>query len=418
MELNRKIPPIFPLKGVIQHYEWGGDQFIPHLIGEPNDAKRPFAELWMGAHPKAPSSGVIEGNPISLLDLIQASPLDILGKQMADKYNQSLPFLFKILDARKMLSIQAHPDKHTAREGFKDENKRSIHISAQNRNYKDENHKPEVHIALTDFWMLHGFRTFLEIETFLNSHPQLQPILSFINEPDFPDNESGKIRAVYKFIMELPDQRISAMLQPLLQLWTKNYLQGVLKKHQPEYWAARAHLDLSAPDGKIDRGIFSIFLMNLVHLEPGEGTFQDAGILHAYLEGSNVELMASSDNVLRGGLTPKHIDVPELLKILNFESGPPEILYGDSFDQNETIYNTPCDDFLISKIVVSHSSSFHCRAIDAPSIFIVVEGKASFEAKDLKVKGRQGHIFFTRPGYSFTITTDIAATLFRATVPI
>ncbi|RYZ27358.1 MAG: mannose-6-phosphate isomerase, class I, partial [Chitinophagaceae bacterium] len=146
---------IYKLKGVVQHYSWGGTDFIPQLLGVSNPEQKPFAEYWLGAHPAAPA--ILESLNLSLHQFISNHPKEALGDQVAPKFG-SLPYLFKILDVKQMLSIQVHPSKVAAEEEFEKENKAGVAINAPNRNYKDSNHKPELMYALSDFWLLHGFK--------------------------------------------------------------------------------------------------------------------------------------------------------------------------------------------------------------------------------------------------------------------
>ncbi|MGZ5191534.1 MAG: mannose-6-phosphate isomerase, class I, partial [Flavisolibacter sp.] len=158
---------VFQLKGVVQHYTWGGFFYIPQLLNMENKEEKPFAEYWLGAHPNHPSQ--IEKHPLLSLDkIINENPATILGENVFKKF-QSLPYLLKVLDVRQMLSIQVHPDKKSAEQGFEDENKKGIAVYAYNRNYKDDNHKPEMAVALGDFYLLHGFKEEKLLENILDN---------------------------------------------------------------------------------------------------------------------------------------------------------------------------------------------------------------------------------------------------------
>ena len=156
-------PRLLPLAGAVQHYDWGGREFIPSLLGRANPGGLPFAELWFGAHPRGPATVVVDGAPVGLDALVAAAPVEVLGESDARRFGGRLPYLLKILDARTMLSLQAHPSLAQARAGFARENDAGIPLEAPTRTYRDDRHKPEVHAALTDFWMLHGFRPLDEI---------------------------------------------------------------------------------------------------------------------------------------------------------------------------------------------------------------------------------------------------------------
>lgn len=394
---------IFLLKGAVQHYDWGGYKFIPNLIGVKNEQQQPFAELWMGAHSSAPALVEQGDRTISLDQMIEKHPQAILGEKTIVHFGEQLPFLFKILDVRKMLSIQAHPSKKQAVQGFQRENEAGIPLTAANRTYKDANHKPEIMVALTDFWLLHGFKSPAAIERTLQEMPAFQPLL--------PDFANKNITALYRKVMEMPQEEVNQLLQPLK---TQLEQQAPTDKNSADYRAFQAFREYTRPNGDLDRGIFSIYWLNLVYLQAGEGIYQGAGIPHAYLEGVNVELMANSDNVFRGGLTSKHIDVPELLKSLVFEPVDPKILKGEALSDVETVYFTPAPDFELSKIELNKHSNYENNAVYAPEIFIVLEGQITINDTLSFLKGE---IFLVTPGATYTMETNENAVLYRATVP-
>ena len=346
------MPPIsetgvLRLHGAVQHYAWGGCDFIPGLLGIANNERIPFAELWMGAHPKGPATADVAGIEIPLNRLIAEAPDKILGSATSAVFGGRLPYLFKVLDVAKMLSIQAHPTKKQAEEGFARENAAGIDLQASGRNYKDDNDKPEVAVALTEFWMLHSFRPLVQIAEMFRTIPELHSIM-----PDFPEKlghtentvqaHRALLQDLYRAVMTTPQDCIDLLLNTLI---TRLARTDTSDKNDPGHWVVRASQTFCPVGGHCDRGIFSIYLLNLVHLGPGQGTFQPAGTLHAYLEGVTVELMANSDNVLRGGLTSKHVDVPGLMRILSFDSGPPAVmngvLNGVHAGASERFYPTP-----------------------------------------------------------------------------
>ncbi len=268
--------------------------------------------------------------------------MELLGAYTAGRFGR-LPYLLKILDVKDMLSIQVHPSKSYAEQAFLEENKKGIPLNAPDRNYKDDNHKPELMVALSDFWLLHGFKPAALMKRTLQQIPELR----FLG----PIFDKDGYQGLYKTVMEMEQLDVNAVLQPLLDRILPAYRDGRLSKDREDFWAARAALTFNET-GRIDRGIFSVYLFNLVNLRPGEAIFQDAGLPHAYLEGQNVEIMANSDNVLRGGLTPKHIDVPELLKNIRFEATEPNIILGKSVDGPIAVFQTPAPDFELSRIEV------------------------------------------------------------------
>jgi len=394
---------IFQIKGAIQNYAWGGNEFIPKLTGIQNTNNEPFAELWMGMHHRGPA--IIEGSQQTLTEFIESNPEGILGEAVAERFDNRLPFLFKILDVSKMLSIQTHPTKKQAEIGFAKEEKAGVPITAKHRNFKDDNHKPEIMIALTDFWLLHGFQQADVIQKTLETVEEFAPLL-----PYFPDQN---IYDLYKHIMELSQAEIDKLLAPLQQRLSQK---DDLQKSNPDYWAKLAFEDYTR-GGHFDRGIFSIYLFNLVNIPVGGAIFQDAGIPHAYLKGVNVELMANSDNVFRGGLTPKHIDVPELMNHLVTEGITPKILDGKVLSKGVKVYRTPAPDFEVSQIQMG-SSDRYLRSSDAPAILIIMEGKIEVKAQGTNFQRNRGEIFFVGYGVDYELIAEKGAVIYRASVPI
>lgn len=357
-------PKVLPLEGTIQTYAWGGDSFLSDLIGKRQPSAETWAEWWLGAHPKGPAETAMG----TLDTLIGDRPAEVLSKKIAAQYENKLPFLLKVLDVQDMLSIQVHPTIAMARVGYAREEADGIDRMAANRNYRDQNHKPELAIALTDFYLLHGFRPIHHIADTLNNEPgwtQLQHILS----------DQG-LTALYDRVMTASEEQIEDWLSALRQRLGKA---ENLSKSEPDYWAKRAFERYGA-----DRGIFSIYWFNLVKLAPGEGIFQAARVPHAYLSGACVELMANSDNVLRGGLTPKHVDPSELMKTLEFSETTPEILSGTALDSGWQVFETPAPDFRLYSARGSRVESLSFP--EGPAIMVVYEGQATVKNSTAKQK--------------------------------
>ena len=396
---------LFRLEGKVQHYAWGGYKYIPELLGIP-PTDQPSAEYWMGAHPSAPSIITTANGQLPLNQLIQTDPANITGPAVWEKFKE-LPFLFKILDVKDMLSIQVHPTKSEAEKGFARENAEGMPLNAPNRNYKDDNHKPEIMVALSEFYLLHGFLPHAQLQEVLNSTPEFTSLVSIYEKEGY--------YGLYKNVMEMPQSLVNIILRPLTDRMIPAYKANKLAKTDPGFWAARAVLNDPGSIDKIDRGIFSIYFFNIMQVQPGDAVFQDAGIPHAYLEGQNVELMANSDNVLRGGLTPKHVDVPELLKHTRFEGVDPHIIKGDvSADGLERIYPSPAPDFEVSKIDIAAGQVYKHTA-KAAEILIVVKGSATIKGEDTLAL-QKGQCVFTVFGASYEISTDSGVELFKATV--
>jgi mannose-6-phosphate isomerase len=407
-----------PLHGVVQHYDWGGHNFIPDLLGIENGTRRPFAELWMGAHPNAPSLVELPGRDEPLDELIAEAPEAILGAA-SKHFGGRLPYLFKVLDVAKMLSIQAHPTLTQGREGFARENDEGIALDAGDRNYKDDNHKPEIGVALSEFWMLHGFRPLEQIAETLDRIPELGSLMPGFSQQLVEaghDHEARRrlLRELYGNAMTMPQERVDGLLNSLL-----SRLQANPAKENPDYWALRAAQSFPLPGGHRDRGIFSVYLLNLVHMQPGQGTFQPAGVLHAYLEGVNVELMANSDNVLRGGLTTKHVDVPELLRILRFEGGVPEVLDGIRIGDHELVYRTPALEFELRRITLKPRSRHAGETTFGPRILLVMSGRGRITAAGRNTSLKRGSISFLPAGTDYVLESmDEDLLTFQAALPL
>jgi mannose-6-phosphate isomerase len=311
------------LTGTVKHYDWGGTSFLPSLLKINNASGQPFAEYWMGTHPLGISKVHLPNGDIQLLT----------------EYAGDLSYLLKVLDVKNMLSIQVHPSKSSAEEEFARENKAGIPLDSALRNYRDNNHKPEMLVALSDFYLLHGFKPGKLLSATLQVVPELNGLL--------PVFEKNNYAVLYKTVMTMPQEKVNETLRPLVDRVVPQYKENKLGKDAGDFWAARAYLTFSKDDN-IDRGIFSIYLFNLVHLKKGEALFQGAGLPHAYLEGQNVELMSNSDNVLRGGLTTKHVDVSELLKHVKCEPTDPAVLEGKEISANIKLFRPPVRDFQLA----------------------------------------------------------------------
>ncbi|QJB36073.1 mannose-6-phosphate isomerase, class I [Chitinophaga oryzae] len=398
---------LFRLDGKIQHYAWGGSTYIPALLGIA-PSEKPSAEYWMGAHPSAPSAITTSNGPVPMNELIQQDPAGIVGPQVWQQFRE-LPYLFKILDVKDMLSIQVHPTKEEAEKGFARENAAGIPLNAPHRNYKDANHKPEIMVALSEFWLLHGFLPEDKLQQVLLDTPEFTSLVGIYEKEGY--------YGLYKSVMEMPQALANIILRPLTDRLIPDYRAGKLSKSDPAFWAARAVLNDPNGADNLDRGIFSIYFFNIMHVQPGQAVFQDAGIPHAYLEGQNVELMANSDNVLRGGLTPKHIDVPELLKHTRFEAVHPKVLTGDSISGGlEKIYPTPAPDFVVSKINIS-AGQVYTYTTKAAEIMIVMSGAATIKGSDT-LDLHKGQCVMAAYGESYEITTSGNVEIFKATVPV
>lgn len=399
---------IFRLQGKIQHYTWGGTEFIRSLLRQPSDPGLPCAELWLGAHQNAPSEVIVSDTERVALDqFIRRDPAEILGEAATRQFGR-LPYLLKVLDVKDMLSIQVHPSRQAALREFEAENKRGIALNDPSRNYKDDNHKPELMLALSPFWLLHGFKPAVLLKQTLAQVQELSFLLPVFAEGDY--------RTLYKTVMEMNQPEVNARLEPLIQRILPAYESGTLDKDGEDFWAARAFKTFCTPD-RYDRGLFSIYLFNLLHLQPGEAIFQDAGILHAYLEGRNIEIMANSDNVLRGGLTNKHVDVAELLKHVVFEPVEPHIIKGTKLPESaEWRFATPAPDFELRMLPLAANEEADISTRSA-GIFLVLEGKAEAGADKDLLQLQQGEAMLAKAGSSIHWRAVEATRIFHALVP-
>jgi mannose-6-phosphate isomerase len=363
--LEHKPMKISLLKNTIQNYAWGSTRAIPDLLGQKNPEHKTQAELWIGAHPKAPSLVQHNGQWVSLPELIAKNPIDILGKKVAANFNNRLPYLVKVLAAAKPLSIQAHPDLHQAREGFQRENTQKIPLDAPNRNYRDDNHKPECICALTRFWALSRFRKISGILSYFEklNLQQLQAELADFKKRPTVDG----LKRFYTSLMTLDMDRQKRIVDEAL-----GQAQGFEAEDPVFKWMLRL-----ADDYPGDIGVLTPILLNLICLEPGQAIFLDAGELHAYLEGLGIELMANSDNVLRGGLTPKHVDVAELLRVLKFEDRDITLLKPGKSVANELVYPSPAAEFVLSVITLNKAATYQSPKDRSVEILICTRGKAT-----------------------------------------
>lgn len=391
------------LNGDIKHYDWGGTSYIPTLLEIENPNMQPFAEYWLGVHPQADCNIISEdGSTVLLRDFIQQQPEKTLGKNIYSSFG-NMPYLLKVLDVKDMLSIQVHPSKEQARIDFEEENRKGIPLSAPNRNYKDANHKPELMVAMSEFYLLHGFKPEEAMNDILTKTKELKIFKQTFKKKGY--------QGLYKMAMEMPQDQVNEVLQPLLARILPLYQNGTLQKDDENFWAARAALTFDRP-GIIDRGIFSVYFFNLVQLMPGQAIFQNAGVPHAYLEGYNVEIMASSDNVLRGGLTTKHIDTVELLKHTKCESTHPKIIKKSKAVSQQ--YKAPVNDFTLVSYKLSKGETITLN-IDTAEIFLLMEGSVSLKSKKTKIDLHRGNIAAAAfSGAKITVKALEEAWLFKA----
>lgn len=362
------------LVGALRSYAWGSRTALAELCGREVPSAHPEAELWFGAHPADPAKIVADGRSRSLLELIESEPSRELGS-VASAFDGRLPFLLKILAAEEPLSLQAHPSADQARHGFERENHARVPLDSPMRNYRDDSHKPELVVALDRFEALAGFRDPLRTVDLLNSLavPELVQYTELLAaQPD-----SGGLRTLFTTWITLPQAKLAGLLPKVLDGCVR-YLKQVDPLETPgqsKEFAAEARTTLELAEAYPgDAGVLAALLLNRITLEPGQGLFLAAGSLHAYLRGIGVEIMANSDNVLRGGLTPKHVDVPELLRVLDFEPLRLPIIEPEPAGPGSFRYRTPAPEFALRRFELPEAAEPMEIPRTGPGIMLVTAG--------------------------------------------
>ncbi|MEV6659295.1 mannose-6-phosphate isomerase, class I [Nocardia fluminea] len=355
------------LVGALRSYAWGSRTALAQLCGRPVPSAHPEAELWFGAHPADPAHVRTDSGPRSLLEVLVADPAGELGA-VADTFGARLPFLLKILAAEEPLSLQAHPSSAQARAGFERENRTGVALDSPLRNYRDDSHKPELVVALERFEALAGFRDPHRTVDLLRALDV--PGLNFYAELLAAQPDSAGLRTLFTTWITLPPAALSKLLPTVLE-GCVTYLSG---KGAHEFTAeVRTALEL-AEVYPGDAGVLAALLLNRLTLEPGQALFLAAGNLHAYLRGVGVEIMANSDNVLRGGLTPKHVDVPELLRVLDFEPIDLPVIEPAPGSDGGIRYHTPAPEFALCRFDLGIDDEPVVLADAGPGIVLCTAG--------------------------------------------
>jgi mannose-6-phosphate isomerase len=328
---------VHPLTGVVRPYAWGSRTSLAQLQGRPAPTEAPEAELWLGAHPGDPSTLAGHDGPISLADVIAEDPKGQLGPEVAAEFGPRLPYLMKVLAAAAPLSLQAHPDAEYAKRAW----------AAQEadpdlpRNYTDAYHKPEMLVALTPFAALCGFRDPAVSAQVLAAFavPELTPVIEALGQG------AEGLREAVQLLLSWPAEARPGLISAVVSAASA----GAASAEGPvaEGFALATSLAGHYPG---DPGVLVALLLNEVHLAPGEAIWMPAGNLHAYLNGTGVEIMAASDNVLRGGLTPKRVDVDELLRVLRFEVLDDPILPSTEVAPGIVTWPVPVREFALYRV--------------------------------------------------------------------
>ncbi|TFV87852.1 mannose-6-phosphate isomerase, class I [Blastococcus sp. CT_GayMR16] len=387
---------MWSLMNTVRHYPWGSRTVIPELLGKASPADRPYAELWMGAHPDAPSV-LSTGTPLD--KAIQEQPEALLGPAVHARFGTRLPFLMKVLAAEQPLSLQAHPTNEQAEAGFAAEEAAGVPRDDSTRTFKDPFHKPELLLALTTFEALCGFRP---VEESLHCLAKLQvPEL----KPTIAALARGGLRAAIPQLIALSPEHRSVLVSAVAEAAGR-----FVAAHDPEFintyrWAAS--LATTYPG---DPGVVISLLCNHLKLAPGEAVFLPAGNLHAYLSGAGVEVMAASDNVLRGGLTTKHVDLAALIEVLDFTDGRVPVIH-PVLGPGGLRYPVPVDDFDLTRIQLDTGSG--SLTTGGPQVVLCTEGTAVLASSE-------GELTLEKGGSAFVpaatpVTARGPAVLYRAT---
>ena len=403
------------LRGALRTYAWGSRTAIAEFTGRPVPAAHPEAELWFGAHPGDPAWLETAQGETSLLEVLVADPEGQLGSASCARFGDVLPFLVKVLAADEPLSLQAHPSADQAVEGYLREERMGIPVSSPVRNYRDTSHKPELLVALQSFEALAGFRQASRTTELLRALAvsDLDPFIDLLND----QSDADGLRALFTTWITAPQPDIDVLVPAVLE-GAIQYVSSGATEFQSE---AKTVLELGERYPG-DAGVLAALLLNRISLAPGEAIFLPAGNLHAYLRGVGVEVMANSDNVLRGGLTPKHVDVPELLRVLDFTPTTEERLRAQTRREGpELIYETPTDEFAVALLTLE--SDYLGHEVDAPSrhegpqILLCTEGATTVHGKSKSLTLERGMAaWVAAEDGPIRLVAQEPTKLFRATV--
>ena len=390
---------MWKLTNTVRHYPWGSRTVIPDLLGLPSPAEEPCAELWLGAHPDDPS---VLSSGVALDKAIAAEPEAMLGAAVAQRFGARLPFLMKVLAADANLSLQAHPTMEQAEAGYTAEEAAGVPKDDPTRTFKDPYHKPEMIVAVTTLEALCGFRP---VEESLHCLAKLQlPEL----KPTIAALARGGLRAAIPQLLALSEKRRTSLVDAVA-VRARTFVEA----HDPEFintyrWAAT--LAESYPG---DAGVVISLMCNHLKLAPGEAMFLPAGNLHAYLAGAGVEVMASSDNVLRAGLTTKHVDLAALIEVLDFTDAKVPVLH-PVLGPGGLRYRVPVEDFDLTRVQLDDGTGV--LTTRGPQVVLCFEGRAVLASADGELVVEQGQAAFVPAGAP--VTASGPAVLYRATTAL
>jgi mannose-6-phosphate isomerase len=356
------------LGNTVQPYAWGSRTAIAELLGEPTPSAGPQAELWIGAHPSAPSVLTRDGVAGTLTAAIAANPSLELGERVARRFGGRLPFLLKVLAADKALSVQLHPTREQAEAGFADEERRGVPRNARERVYVDDWPKPEILCALTPFEALAGLRPADQAAEAIEGLglPELKELVAGLRANPTP---RGVADALTQLLTWPEDHRAQLAAKAVEAA-------GIEAGKGGPYAAAYDAVVRMSADHPNDIGLVCSLLMNHRVIEPGQALFMGAGGVHAYIKGVGIELMANSDNVIRAGLTPKHIDIPELVRVLDPAVEVP-VLTARQTAPGIEVFDTPVPEFRLSRLTLADGAALTVPGDGGPRVMLCLAGEAS-----------------------------------------
>jgi len=409
-------PRPYLLVNKIQHYAWGSrgqDAFIPRLLGIAAEPNLPYAELWIGTHPKAPSEMVVDGVSVSLSRVISQYPLQILGNRVSKRFSGSLPFLFKVLSVAEPLSIQAHPNREQAQ----------ALNSRDPEHYPADNHKPELALALDSLTALVGFRSLGDIHRSLERYPELAHFIGLDIYHRLKESQTltgleqqNLTRLVYRGLIQRSRTCEKELIECIGQVEDRLHRSSNNLRDEE-----RLFLDLRGKHAGADVGLLSVFLLSPIQLEEGQGVLIEPGVPHAYLKGNIVECMANSDNVVRAGLTPKFKDFETMVDVLSYGTDPVSIL-GDDADREHVIYQTPVAEFQVSRWRLKRGKTITEVTRGEPGILLIIKGdirlrwQANSESVQLDFQQGQSILIPASLG-EFKMTSLSSVEVFKVEVP-
>lgn len=380
---------MFRLDNPIRSYAWGSQTVMAEYFGR-TPSGSPEAEMWMGAHPDSPSTArAADGTAARLDHLIQTSPETFLGPVNAEAFGDRLPFLAKVLAADSPLSLQVHPTVEQAQRGYAAEHEAGAARAVSGRNYKDANHKPEMIVALSSFDALCGFRSpaeakelFCELADLFRSQGLAVPETIEATAAHLGSGENGLRQAVSYLIAGR--EEVADAVEASAALLAR--LSGVKTE-----FATLVSLENTYPR---DPGVLISLLLNHVTLQPGEALCLPAGNVHAYLKGLGFEVMASSDNVLRGGLTSKHVDIPEFMKTVDFRPLPVPTMKAKEPAHGIKRWIPPFKEFQVEQIATGAGDPAVTLNQNGPVLVLVTQGQGALSTPAGKIELGAGESAF------------------------